>query len=101
MLLDAARVEGFARAIAQVVRPGDVVLDVGTGTGILAILAAKAGARRVYAIDRSGVVELARAHVAANGVGDVDEVIRGSLEQLQLPEPPRVIVGEQLGNFAP
>jgi SAM-dependent methyltransferase len=101
MLLDEPRVDAFARAIAAVVRPGDVVLDVGTGTGILAILAARAGARRVYAVDRSGVVEVAKLHVAANGCADVVEVIRGALEQLTLPEPPRVIVGEQLGNFAP
>jgi SAM-dependent methyltransferase len=101
MLLDEPRVDAFARAIAAMVRPGDVVLDVGTGTGILAILAARAGARRVYAIDRSGVVELAKQHVAANGVGDVVEVIRGDLSSIELPEQPRVIVGEQLGNFAP
>jgi len=103
MLLDEPRVDAFARAIAAVVRPGDVVLDVGTGTGILAILAARAGARKVYAIDRSGVVELARAHVAANGVAGVVEVIRADLAHpaLALPEPARVIVGEQLGNFAP
>jgi protein arginine N-methyltransferase 6 len=102
MLLDEPRVSAYARAIAAVVRPGDVVLDVGTGTGVLAILAAKAGARKVYAVDRTGVVELAKKHVVENGVAGVVEVIRADLLELDaLPEPARVIVGEQLGNFAP
>lgn len=105
MLLDRVRVDAFARAIAAVVRPGDVVLDVGAGSGVLAILAARAGARRVYAIERSGAVELARRHVADNGVADVVEVIRADLLEpglaARLAEPPRVVVGEQLGNFAP
>jgi protein arginine N-methyltransferase 1 len=102
MLLDPVRVEAYARAIAAVVRPGDVVIDIGTGTGVLAILAAKAGARRVYAIERSGVVELARKHVAENGLTGVVEVIRADLTEIEsLPEPPRVVLGEHLGNFAP
>lgn len=102
MLLDKARVDAYAGAIAAVVRPGDVVLDAGTGTGILAMLAAKAGARRVFAVDRTGIVELARRHVADNGLDGVVEVIHADLEQLDaLPERPNVIVGELLGNFAP
>ena len=102
MVLDEVRVAAYARAIAQVVQPGDVVLDVGTGSGVLAILAARAGARRVFAVDRSGVVELARRHVQDNGVAGVVDVIRSDLAALDsLPEPPRVVLGEQLGNFAP
>jgi len=102
MLLDRERVDGYAAAIADVVRPGDVVLDCGTGTGILALLAAKAGARKVYAVDRTGVVELARRHVVDNGYEGVIEVIHADLSELEsLPEPPRVILGELLGNFAP
>jgi hypothetical protein len=78
------------------------VLDVGTGSGVLAILAARAGARRVFAVDRSGVVELARRHVQDNGLAGVIDVIRADLASLDgLPEPPRVVLGEQLGNFAP
>jgi precorrin-6B methylase 2 len=102
MLLDEVRVDAFARAIAAVVRPGDVVLDIGTGTGVLAILAARAGARRVFAVDRTGIADLARRHVEDNRAGDVVEVIRADLTELDaLPEPPRVVIGEQLGHFAP
>lgn len=102
MLLDDVRVDAYAGAIAAVVRPGDVVLDVGTGTGILAMLAARAGARRVFAVDRTGIVELARRHVADNGLAQVVEVLRADLADLpSLPEPPRVVIGELLGSFAP
>ncbi len=45
MVSDHTRTNAFAAAIREVVQPGDVVLDVGTGTGILAMFAAKAGAR--------------------------------------------------------
>ena len=51
LLTDAVRVDAFADAIARVVRPGDVVIDAGTGSGVLAVLAARAGAKQVIAVD--------------------------------------------------
>ena len=45
MLLDNARVDAYSRAVAIAVRPGDVVADVGTGTGLLSFLSLQAGAR--------------------------------------------------------
>lgn len=60
MLEDRTRVRAFGRALAEVVEPGDVVVDVGTGTGILAFLALQRGARKVLAIDKSGIVHTAR-----------------------------------------
>ena len=60
MLNDRARTDAFIRAIEATVRPGDVVVDLGTGTGVLALAAARAGARRVYAIEASGVGRAAR-----------------------------------------
>lgn len=102
MLLDLVRVDAYAEAVRRVVQPGGVVLDAGTGSGVLAMLAARAGARRVFAVDRTGTVELAREHVAANGLGHIVEVMRADLTALEaLPEPPRVVIGEMLGAFAP
>lgn len=63
-----------------------VVLDVGTGSGILAIWSAQAGARKVYAVEATNMAEHARELVKANNVQDVVEVIQGSMEDIQLPE---------------
>ena len=51
MIADAARMGAFARALGQAIKPGAVVIDIGTGTGICALLACRHGARRVYAIE--------------------------------------------------
>lgn len=68
------------RALENCVRPGARVLDVGTGSGVLAIAAAKLGASSVEAIDVDPVaVEAAQANVGENGVGDVVTVRLGDL----------------------
>jgi ribosomal protein L11 methylase PrmA len=69
-LADANRMRALRSAIDATVKPGDVVIDVGTGTGVLALMACAAGARRVYAIERGPIIELARKIVAANGCRD-------------------------------
>jgi len=74
-----------------------VVLDVGTGSGILAIWAAKAGAKKVYAIEATYMAEHARALCKANGVGDVVEVLQQAMEDVELPEKVDVIVSEWMG----
>ncbi len=70
MLNDDRRTSSFQLAIRRTVKPGDVVIDIGTGTGVLAITAAKAGARHVYAIEATGMSKIARRMVEANCVGD-------------------------------
>lgn len=62
------------------------ILDVGTGSGILAIWSAKAGARKVYAVEATKMAEHARELAKANGVQDIVEVIEGSMEDVTLPE---------------
>jgi predicted RNA methylase len=99
MLRDSVRNEAYRRAIAHLVKPGDVVLDMGAGTGILSIFAAIAGARKVYAVERSEVAAVARRMVASNGYADVIEVIESDLEDVRLPERVDVIVSEWMGGF--
>ena len=62
------------------------MLDVGTGSGILAIWSAQAGARKVYAVEATKMSEHARELVKANNLQDVVEVIEGSMEDVILPE---------------
>ena len=98
-LADAARVSAFASAIAEVVRPGDVVLDLASGTGILGLLACRAGASRVYAIDGGGMAQPARAIARENGFGGRIHVINGMSMHVDLPERADVLVTDQIGHF--
>jgi len=71
MVYDARRVGQFRRAIQETVTQGDVVVDLGTGTGLLAFLCARAGARRVHAIERNPVIlEWAERLARANGLAE-------------------------------
>ena len=99
MIRDEVRTMAFQRAIEAVVRPGDVVLDVGAGSGILSLFAARAGAARVYAVEATTVAVLAESLAMANGFGDVVRVIRGDMMEVALPEHVDVIVSEWLGGF--
>ena len=100
MLGDRRRMQRYRAAIEQVVRPGDVVVDLGTGLAVLAIMAAQAGAARVYAVDvRPQVIPFAERVIAANGCADVITLIEANATELELPEPVDVIVNELIGDF--
>jgi type I protein arginine methyltransferase len=99
MIEDRVRTGAFEEAIRRAVRPGDAVLDFGCGLGILAMFAARAGARKVYAVDRLPIVRLAQAIAKKNGFGDIAFVFAPG-EGFALPEKVDVIVSEWLGHFA-
>src|ERR1700723_872068 len=84
MIADRARLGAYADAIARAVRPGDVVVDLGCGPGIFALLACRAGAKRVYAIDTGEVIHFARQLAVANGFAERIEFIHGDSRQIQL-----------------
>ncbi|MGE0877298.1 MAG: 50S ribosomal protein L11 methyltransferase [Acidimicrobiia bacterium] len=98
-LADTTRLECYDRAIRREVRPGDVVLDLGAGTGILGLMAARAGAARVYAVEAGPIIAGARDIARANGYGDSIRHVRGYSTELTLPEPVDVVVGDQIGGF--
>ena len=99
MIRDRARTEAFRRAIESVVRPGDIVLDVGAGTGILSLFAARAGAARVYAVEETSIAVLAQDLAAANGFAETVRVIQGNVADIEPPERVDVVVSEWLGGF--
>jgi precorrin-6B methylase 2 len=97
MLDDVRRTDAFTAAIRAAVRADDVVLDIGTGSGILAMTAALAGARHVYAIEASDIAGLARRAIADNGLADRITLLEGWSTQLRLPEPATLLVSEVIG----
>jgi SAM-dependent methyltransferase len=99
MICDRVRTDSFRAAIDAVVRPGDIVLDVGAGSGILSVFAARAGAARVYAVEQTSVAVLAQELAAANRVGDIVRVIQGDVLDIEPPERVDVVVSEWLGGF--
>lgn len=101
MLADAARVDAYAAALAAVVRPGAVVLDLGTGTGIFALLAVRLGARRVYAVDPTDAIHTAREVARANGVAGRIEFIQDVSTRVTLPERADVVVSDLRGVLPP
>ena len=98
MLHDERRTGDYLAALAAVVRPDDVVLDIGTGSGVLAVAAARAGARRVYAVEASDIAEVAERVFAANGVQDRVTLLAGWSRHTTLPEPANLLVAEVIGN---
>ncbi|MEV6673331.1 methyltransferase domain-containing protein [Streptomyces sp. NPDC051162] len=101
MLGDDLRMEAFRAAVLEAVRPGATVLDLGTGTGILAQWALEAGARRVYGVELNAeVLRAARDRVAAAGHGDRFRPVHGLSFDVELPERVDVVISEIMGNLA-
>ena len=100
MIADTPRMTAFVGALRQAVRPGAVVIDLGAGTGIFALLACQLGARRVFAIEPDDAIQVAREIAAANGYADRIEFIQGLSTEVTLPEPADVIVAD-IGGVLP
>jgi protein arginine N-methyltransferase 1 len=98
MLNDKPRTDTFIAAINDTVREGDVVVDIGTGTGVLALASARAGAKHVYAIEATEIGQAAKELFEANGFADRITLIPGWSSQVQLPEKANVLVAEIIGN---
>lgn len=97
MLSDSVRVEAYHRAIHRNVQEGDVVLDLGTGTGLLAFMASRAGAKKVYAVEHSDFIDVAREIAAHNGFTNI-EFVRANSREFTPPEPIDVVLHEQMGD---
>ena len=98
-LIDDARLSAFEAAVRSVVRPGQVVLDLASGSGIMGLFACRAGAGRVYSVEMGGMVAVAREVARANGYADRVVFIKGHSTQVNLPEKVDVVVADQVGNF--
>jgi len=97
MIADAGRFDAYAKAIAAAVGPGDTVAEIGCGPGVFSLLACRAGARRVFAIESDDSIEFARQLAAANGFTDRIEFFQSDSRKTELPERVNVIVSDIRG----
>ena len=97
MVGDRTRVDGYFEALRNAIHPGSVVLDIGTGTGIFALLACRLGARKVYAIEPSDAISLARNIADANGCREKIDFLQEMSTKVTLPERADVIVSDLRG----
>ena len=99
MLADTSRLRGFRAAIERLVRSGDTVVDVGSGSGILSFFAARAGAKTVYGLESERIVEDARQLAADNGLARQVTFVEGDAARFSSPVPADVVMGEWIGLF--
>jgi type I protein arginine methyltransferase len=99
MAADPGRFGAYVEAIAAAVRPGDTVVEIGAGPSVFSLLACRAGARRVYAIESDSSIQFGRELAAANGFSDRIEFLECSSLAAQLPERVNVIVSDIRGSL--
>jgi len=97
MIADSGRFGAYSKAIAAAVRPGDTVAEIGCGPGVFSLLACRAGARRVFAVELDDSIHFARQLAAANGFTDRIEFFQSDSRKTELPERANVIVSDIRG----
>ena len=101
MIGDRVHMDAYAQALRQAIQPGCVVLDLGSGTGIFALLAARFGTRRVYAIEPADAIHVARVSAARNGCADRIEFIQDLSTRVTLPERADLVISDLRGVLPP
>ena len=97
MIADRVRVDAYAQALRETVREGSVVVEIGTGPGIWAVLACQLGARRVYAIEPSAIIQVAREVAASNGCADKIEFFEEFSNRVTLPTRADIVLSDLRG----
>lgn len=93
------RAARFAEAFLKTINPSDIVADLGCGVGVLGLLALSAGARRVWGLDQSDAIELARETIKRQGLAEQYLCLRGSTFTTELPERVDLLVCDHVGYF--
>jgi protein arginine N-methyltransferase 1 len=96
---DRARMIAYGDALRRAVSPGSIVVDVGAGAGVMTLLACRAGARHVFAIEPNDAIEMARELVRANGMADRVTFFQALSTDVTLPERADVIVADLRGSL--
>jgi len=99
MVIDERRTRPYVEALKRTLKPGSVMLDIGTGTGFFAFLAAQLGCARVYAIEPDDAIDVARLCAAHNVNADRIRWIQGLSTEIDLPERVDVVIGDLHGTM--
>jgi protein arginine N-methyltransferase 1 len=99
MVADPVRVSAYAAALQRTIKPGSVVVEIGTGVGVFAVLAKQLGAGRVIAIEPSNAISVGSLIARQNGVGDGVEFIHGLSADLDLPGGADVVFADVGGKL--
>ena len=97
LIADTVRTDAYQSALRERITPDSVVLDIGTGTGLLALIACRLGAKRVHAVEVDETLRLARAVAKDNDCSERIEFLQGLSTQIELPERADVIVSDLHG----
>lgn len=100
MLSDTVRTESYRNAILKnsSILTDKIVMDLGSGTSILSMFAAQAGAKKIYSIDQSEIIYKAMEIVNTNNFKNI-EFVKGRLEDVEFPQKVDVIISEWMGYF--
>jgi type I protein arginine methyltransferase len=101
MIADKVRMRAYEQALTRAVKPGSVVIDIGTGTGVLAFIACKLGARIVYAIEPNDLIDVAKEMADANGFSSRIKFIKDISTKVNLEEKADVVVSDLRGAMPP
>lgn len=99
MMADRIRIDAYAAALRHAVRGDSIVADLGAGIGTFSLLAARYGARKVYAIEPEDAIHLGRAIAAANGLADRIDFIQARSTDVVLRERATIIVSDMRGTL--
>lgn len=99
MLADRVRTDAYCQALRKAITPGCTVLEIGTGTGLFAMLARRWGAGTVFAVEVLDTIDLAPQIAEANGLAEGIEFIKGFSTRLELPERADVLISDLRGTL--
>jgi protein arginine N-methyltransferase 1 len=97
MMADVTRVDAYAKALQRAVHPDSIVADIGAGIGTFTLLAARFGARTIYAIEPDDAIHVGRAIAEASGLADRIRFMQSRSTDVTLPERATIIVSDMHG----
>jgi protein arginine N-methyltransferase 1 len=99
MLTDKNRLDGYVKALKEIIKPDSVVLDLGAGTGVFSVLACEFGAKKVYSVEVNHLINLLRDVIKERGLESKIEIIQKLSTDIELKQKANVLVSDIHGAF--